>query len=514
MNPTFQLIDSGWDKVFAKAVATECKDLRVSCPFIKLQTAKRLLTSKCPDLIHVITRFHLGEMNDGVSDTGALRLLLQNGAKIRGIRHLHSKLYLFGKERAIVTSANLTEAALLRNHEFGFVCTEGGINQRCREYFDSLWKRGGPDLDLPRIEEWERRIAKARLLGARPHHNSGLSDEGADAGLIDNDIVVTHSISGEVQTLVKFLGGSNNRADRSITVVEELRRSGSHWACCYPLSKRPVNVDDGAVIFMGRFVSKPDDVLIYGRAIGMKHDQDRDQASPNEIATRAWKKDYPHYIRVHHGEFLAGFLKDGISLNQLMNDLGSDGFASTYENKKKGEGNVIPRMAIRQQPSVRLSQRGFEMINARLESAFGTYGKLLISTMEKLDWPEIIKAPDGLSEVGRVLLRALVGKMKSVEFDPDQPKTFLTYTDVLLAMGVEPWEVGRLGPQFERHGGGDLNGWLKENGFPAATGLVVKRGEWVPGGDYFKSNNRAKEDYGWWIREMKKSASFDWSQYL
>jgi phosphatidylserine/phosphatidylglycerophosphate/cardiolipin synthase-like enzyme len=37
----------------------------------------------------------------------------------RGIRHLHSKLYLVGDRRAVVTSANLTTGALDRNEEFG-----------------------------------------------------------------------------------------------------------------------------------------------------------------------------------------------------------------------------------------------------------------------------------------------------------------------------------------------------------------------------------------------------------
>ena len=31
-----------------------------------------------------------------------------DGAQIRGVRHLHAKLYLLGASRAIVTSANLT----------------------------------------------------------------------------------------------------------------------------------------------------------------------------------------------------------------------------------------------------------------------------------------------------------------------------------------------------------------------------------------------------------------------
>ena len=37
-----------------------------------------------------------------------------NNARVRGVRNLHAKLYIFGESRAIITSCNLTEAALTR----------------------------------------------------------------------------------------------------------------------------------------------------------------------------------------------------------------------------------------------------------------------------------------------------------------------------------------------------------------------------------------------------------------
>ena len=48
-------------------------------------------------------------------------MLLDAGARVRGIRKLHAKLYLFGASRAVITSANLTKSALDSNHEFGLV---------------------------------------------------------------------------------------------------------------------------------------------------------------------------------------------------------------------------------------------------------------------------------------------------------------------------------------------------------------------------------------------------------
>ena len=79
--------------------------------------------------LKVITRFDLNEFAQGVSDIAALRMSIKANARVRGVRNLHAKLYIFGTSRAIITSANLTEAALRRNHEFGTVVTGAGASQ-------------------------------------------------------------------------------------------------------------------------------------------------------------------------------------------------------------------------------------------------------------------------------------------------------------------------------------------------------------------------------------------------
>ena len=387
MNPSFQLIDGGWDKVIQEATLADRSGLHVVCPFIKYSSAKRLLGFKRPDLIRVVTRFHLGEMCDGVNDTAALRLLLDNGAKIRGVRNLHAKLYLFGNKRAIVTSANLTESGLLRNHEFGFVCSERGIIQQCLDYFESLWKKAGPDLDPTRLEGWEKRIKSVKLAGSRPTIASGLSDEGTDAGLKLPEVVALSSVAEAPQAFVKFFGEGNYRSPLSLPTLDEVERTGCHWACGYPKKKRPRQVNDGAVMFMGRLVKDPNDVIIYGRAIGLKHVEGRDEASQEEIKHRTWKAEWPIYVRVHHAEFVAGTLNNGIKLSALMDQLKSNSFISTQENAQAGIGNSDPRSACRQKAAMPLTKEAFHWLNDRLEQAFVKQGKLTPAELETLDWP-------------------------------------------------------------------------------------------------------------------------------
>jgi hypothetical protein len=385
--PNFQLIDNGWNDVIEKASNADRSALRVVCPFIKLPSMKRLLAGDRPKVLQIITRFHLGEMCDGVNDTEAFRLLLKHGAKIRGIRNLHAKLYLFGDQRAIVTSANLTEAAMLRNHEFGFVTDDSRVIEPCRTYFDTLWSRAGKDLDLARLEKWEERIRRVLETGSRPSTKAGLPDEGTDVGFSTQDWGGAAGVEEAPQSFVKFFGEGDNRASAGIDVLDEVRRSGSHWACTYPTSKRPRQVEDNAVIFMGRLVGNPNDIMIYGRAVGMRHVEGRDEASAKDLKRRPWKVEWSNYIRVHDAQFVAGTLENGIRLSALMDELKFNSFVTTQANSRKGSGNTDPRKAFSQQPSVQLTKEAFAWLSVRLAEAFRMHGKLTDAQMETLDWP-------------------------------------------------------------------------------------------------------------------------------
>lgn len=386
----FSLIDRGWDRVLDAAVAADHSSVRVVCPFIKERGAERLLKQGRPKQLQIITRFNLDDFCNGVSDVGALRLLLDNGARIRGLRDLHAKMYIFGATRTIVTSANLTDAAMLRNHEFGFVAEGPRIVDRCRQYFDKMWKLAGSDLMAARLVEWDAKIAEYLLtIGARADRAIRLGDEGVRAKGITQPVISNAWFSEGEQGFVKFFGKGDNRADRSKNIAEQLRSSSGHWACSYPRNKRPRQVRDGAIMFLGWMVKDPDDIIIFGRAVGMQYVSGRDDATPADIRRRSWKRQWPHYIRVHSGEFLDGKLLNGVSLRELEDALGANVYASTQRHAAGGEGNLDPRKAYRRMPSVELSSQGIAWLNDRLEAAFARHGVLAPSVLKKMDWPRI-----------------------------------------------------------------------------------------------------------------------------
>ena len=383
-----RLVDAGWERELTAAILTDPGEVRIVCPFIKIGALDCLLSHR-PDNVQVITRFNLADFAEGVSDIEALRLLLEAGASIRGIRNLHAKLYVFGTSRAIITSANLTEAALTRNQEFGVVADDPAVIAACRDYFDGLWRRASGDLSRDMLDSWEETVTRYCAAGGRPNRARGLRDFGADSELAAKLPVSLPTVVADAdQAFVKFLGEGHNRVSISSTTKEEIKETGCHWALAYPANRRPRNVEDGAVMFIARLTNEPD-IRIFGRAIGMKHHPVRDDASPEDIARRSWKAKWPRYIRVHQAEFVAGNMANGISLNELMDTLGSDSFAPTQRNAARGTGNTDPRRAYMQQAAIELSSQGLSWLGERLLAAFDEHGKVPQDTLDQLGWPTL-----------------------------------------------------------------------------------------------------------------------------
>ncbi|MGA7793068.1 MAG: phospholipase D-like domain-containing protein [Candidatus Acidiferrales bacterium] len=380
----FQLVDQGWESEIRKALTRDHSNLWIVCPFIQKRPVELLLQTGKPRSFRVVTRLNLDDFACGVSDTSALRLLIENDGQIRGVRGLHAKLYLIG-DSAISTSANLTDKGLHDNHEFGFISRDSGIVWKCHQYFNGLWHRAGHDLTLDRIDGWDEQLQKAGRAG-----NAGprFGDEGIKLFPEEDDEVDSAIENGSVdgpQAFVKFFGESENRAPASLPVEDEIDRSGSHWALTY--SKRPSGVLDGATMFMSRLVANPSDIVIYGRGIGSAHVHGRDDATAADITRRPWKSHWPYYIRIQDPEFIAGSLRNGISLTDLKGALGVNAFVTTKRNAARGYGNIDPNRAYLQQGAVRLTPEAAAWLSERFDLALKKHGRITREELGDLDWP-------------------------------------------------------------------------------------------------------------------------------
>ena len=88
---------------------------------------------------------------------------------------------------------------------------------------------------------------------------------------------------------------------------------------------------------------------------------------------------------MHHAEFVDGTLDNSISLYKLMDELGSDSFASTQHNAARGSGNTNPRRAYGQQAAVKLSSQAIAWLGTRLQAAFDAHGKIPQDMLNQID---------------------------------------------------------------------------------------------------------------------------------
>jgi len=384
---TFRIIDRQWKEVFQRNAEAARQQSLIISPFLRRTVLENLLGDK-PRKVRVLTRFNLAELLNGASDIKALEYLLEIGAKVKGIKHLHSKVYIFGASKVIITSANLTQAALSKNAEFGVESTASEFVQEATVYFESLWEKAGSVLDASTLARWKRRISKAARSYVGPTSQIGLGDQGTDLGFEDGSEMDHLEAAMAIlpsHWFIKFFGTSNDRASRDLHVLEEVKDSACHKVLSYPTGKRPRQVRDGDLIFIGQLVNEPNDIMIFGRALGMKHNPQTDNATTADIRKRKWRRDWSHYVRVTRTEFVNGRLRDCVSLYALMHDLGYDSFASTYANALQGSGNTDPRKAYLRQASVRLTSHAAQILAARLEDVFSKFGRLPDKELDKID---------------------------------------------------------------------------------------------------------------------------------
>ncbi|MCD6092635.1 MAG: phospholipase D family protein, partial [Candidatus Aenigmarchaeota archaeon] len=118
------ILKNPWDKQFFDLVESSKREILISSPFIKMQPintfVKRL--SHNPK-IRVLTSFKLTYFRRNVSDLEAIDELVKIG-NVRNVGNLHSKVYIFDKTNAVITSSNLTYNGLTKNFEYGIILSD------------------------------------------------------------------------------------------------------------------------------------------------------------------------------------------------------------------------------------------------------------------------------------------------------------------------------------------------------------------------------------------------------
>ena len=157
------------DHVLTQAMAILKDELLIISPFMtesKCRGLANLVKSnniKCT----IITRVCEEDFTRKVHTIEGIRLLLDAGIKVYAIKNLHSKLYIFDKKFAIITSANFTETGLKGNVELGVrIPGSNALFKECRGYFKGLVKKvekaGKGIIDTQQLDEAVTKLNDAR----------------------------------------------------------------------------------------------------------------------------------------------------------------------------------------------------------------------------------------------------------------------------------------------------------------------------------------------------------------
>ena len=121
-----ELLPSPWLPAFNRLLRAVTTELTLVSPFISRAAANRVTQGHSgasnPELsVHVITDLSVSSLLEGTLDPAALLDLMDAfpASRVSVAPRLHAKAYIADTQVAIVTSANLTEAGLLTNKEYG-----------------------------------------------------------------------------------------------------------------------------------------------------------------------------------------------------------------------------------------------------------------------------------------------------------------------------------------------------------------------------------------------------------
>lgn len=384
---------------------TDCRKLRIISPFITRKMTTLTLDTLKKINLKVITRYNLNDFYQKVSDIGALRMLLDENVEIRGVKRLHSKLYIFDDKSAIVSSANFTSGGMEHNYEFGLLINSQSIVKECISYFNFLWERSNNSLTVRRLNKWEKEINKVKSTKSPKSPESSLTDEGANC-LEEDEIQEQENAfnesfkakpnkrrikKGQQRYFVKIFGSSENRVLADESVREEVKRAECHYAVCYPKKKRPGQVRDDDIIYMCRILKRRD-YAIFGKAVGMKHLDKYDIASPAEIKRTwlkkkkyYWKDEYPNYIRVNSAAFIDTIFKNCPMLKRdLFGKFNEWSLVSTMQHKMKGSGNINPVKSLGQKAAIEITEEAALWLDNELQSRFDEFGTIPKKFIDKL----------------------------------------------------------------------------------------------------------------------------------
>lgn len=384
--------------------------IKIISPFITASLAKKLadIVQAHPGLsCSFITRIYLEDLICKANSIEALDVMLSAGICVYAVKGLHTKLYLFDDNKAILGSANFTHGGMKRNLELSLAMENEPIISELHDYFDEL--KGQVAVDGIVTKELLVNVDNdlTHLYGGKKSKTDKVMSirmYGADAGIIpkqkmdDVDYLKNEATSGQRELndavmeifremeshdqivydhtiWLKFTGEASNRhAGNEIADVFGIDVPGGKlYLSNYSPSKKPSQVRDGDEIYIAPLTTDKrgkNQPVIVGRGTLRAFSKDN-HASEEWIRKVSWMEDWPWYCVIDECELLDTIIENGIPLDAVLNALGSDTYISSF-----GRNESISEVGSKhlQKNHIRLSGNAKKFIDKRFDTLVEKYG--------------------------------------------------------------------------------------------------------------------------------------------
>jgi len=135
-----ELLESPWASTFYNLVSMAEEELLVASPFISNVPLGKIIEiiegkQSCDSVyVNIVTNLAVDSLLRGSTDVAALLHLVQSipNSTITYLPSLHAKIYVIDTKAAVITSANLTNGGLTRNHEYGVLLRDPMLVSKVR----------------------------------------------------------------------------------------------------------------------------------------------------------------------------------------------------------------------------------------------------------------------------------------------------------------------------------------------------------------------------------------------
>lgn len=201
--------------------------------------------------VHLLTSIERMDIISGATKLKCLRSLIESRVQTKclaGGPRFHAKVYIFGHQFAVVTSANLTTSGLDSNIEVGLQFTGESVKELI-SWFDTFWK-SAKGLDLPTLSELEKETDALRRAYAALRRKAGAKPS------LPNEASPSVRLPSKLRVLLKNAPGffvcNTNRRNCPSGDDEDLMRY-THFAAAWTQFDHPSHMErvkPGAAIFM------------------------------------------------------------------------------------------------------------------------------------------------------------------------------------------------------------------------------------------------------------------------